>query len=207
MLLVCYNVCVYYTVYKITNIINNKIYIGFHSTNNLNDKYMGSGVLIKKSIKKYGIENFEKEILFVFDDKKLALKKEIELIEKLDTKYNLTRGGEGINGYFHTEETKRKIGDSLKGEKHPQFGKSPSEETKQKMSESHMGNKRRLGIPHSEESKKRISEANKGRLIIGRTLSEETKRKISESLKGRKLTEEHKIKLRKPKQRKNVKIF
>ena len=60
----------FYTIYKITNNVNGKYYIGKHQTKDLNDGYMGSGKFIKRAIEKYGVKNFTKEIIHVFDNEK-----------------------------------------------------------------------------------------------------------------------------------------
>ena len=52
----------YFTVYKITNLINNKIYIGVHKTNNLEDNYMGSSKILKQAIEKHKLISFKKRI-------------------------------------------------------------------------------------------------------------------------------------------------
>lgn len=89
----------FYTIYKTTNLINNKKYIGMHSTNNLNDNYLGSGKILQKAIKKYGKENFTKEILHIFDNFDDMTNKEREIINsdifESDEYYNLKEGGEG----------------------------------------------------------------------------------------------------------------
>jgi dissimilatory sulfite reductase (desulfoviridin) alpha/beta subunit len=58
---------IYYLVYKLTNLVNDKIYIGCHMTKNLDDGYMGSGKRLGYAKKKYGIENFQKEILSIHE--------------------------------------------------------------------------------------------------------------------------------------------
>lgn len=92
-----------YTIYKITNIVNNKVYIGKHETYDLDDGYMGSGKLLKHAQSKYGIESFKKEILYVFDTEHEMNAKEKELVTEefcLDkSSYNLCVGGQG--GFSH----------------------------------------------------------------------------------------------------------
>ena len=61
------NTLKYHYFYKITNNINGHFYYGVHNTNNINDGYMGSGTRLHYAYKKYGIENFSKEILKYFE--------------------------------------------------------------------------------------------------------------------------------------------
>ena len=93
--------------YKITNNINQKFYYGVHRTTNLDDGYMGSGTLISKAIKKYGVENFSKEILKYFDTQEEAYLYESQFINDDLVKnrmcYNVKPGGEGwcMNGRIY----------------------------------------------------------------------------------------------------------
>jgi hypothetical protein len=94
----------YHIVYKTTNIVNNKIYIGLHSTNNLNDNYIGSGKILKKAIKKYGKDKFVCEILYLYRTRDEARKKEAEIVttsfcNRPDT-YNLIEGGGGVGNQY-----------------------------------------------------------------------------------------------------------
>ncbi len=89
----------FYTIYKITNLINKNIYVGQHATTNIDDGYMGSGHGLLNAYKKYGVDNFYKEILFVFDNFEEMDNKEAEIvnedfIKRKDT-YNIVLGGTG----------------------------------------------------------------------------------------------------------------
>ena len=87
--------------YKITNNINGHYYYGIHSTNNINDGYMGSGKRLHYAYKKYGIENFTKEILKFFDSREEASIYESEMVTEQLVKnsdcYNCIVGGDNIN--------------------------------------------------------------------------------------------------------------
>lgn len=120
----------HYLVYQTTNLLNGKIYIGQHQTDNLNDGYIGSGVELNLDIEKFGKDNFKREILFDFDSFEEMDNKERELVNedfvaRPDT-YNLCVGGRDIRGNItflgkhHTEETRRKISEAKS--KNPQVG-------------------------------------------------------------------------------------
>lgn len=88
-----------YTVYRTVNQLNGMFYIGVHKTTNPNDDYLGSGKRLKFAIGKYGLENFQKEVLYSFETKEEAYSKEKELVTEdvLDSGacYNLKLGGDG----------------------------------------------------------------------------------------------------------------
>ena len=95
----------FYYLYKITNLVNNKIYVGVHKTNNLNDGYMGSGKVIKSAISKYGIDNFKKDILETFENLEAMYAREKEIVTDnfllREDVYNLRRGGTGGFDYIN----------------------------------------------------------------------------------------------------------
>jgi hypothetical protein len=97
----------FFTIYRITNKLNGKTYIGSHKTRILDDGYMGSGTLLKRAIKKYGVDNFEKEVLHIFGTSKEMYAKEAELVTEdhlMDgNTYNLKVGGFG--GFDYLNET------------------------------------------------------------------------------------------------------
>lgn len=163
-----------YYIYRITNLINGKTYIGQHKYKKLDDSYMGSGKILKQAIKKHGIENFKKEILYsriqyretADDMERFAIAKE-RAIGKAE--YNIASGGNG---------------GSWKGRRSGMKGKHLSEESRKKMSVAKKGHK------VSEKTRKKLALAN-----TGKHLSEETRKKLSESHKKKHPTEETRMKM------------
>lgn len=91
----------YHYFYKIINKLNGHFYYRIHSTNNLEDGYMGSGHRLHRAYKKYGIENFEKEIIKFFETREELVDYEIEVVtDELiqdENCYNIILGGEIFN--------------------------------------------------------------------------------------------------------------
>ena len=132
----------FYGIYKTTNKVNGKMYIGKHITNNLDDGYLGSGVVMQHAIKKYGEEAFEKQWLeFAENAEDLNYLERMyvdeEWLARPDT-YNLKLGGDGgwdyinnttpgiggkkLKGTKHSEDFKQKCRAAKEGRKNPMFG-------------------------------------------------------------------------------------
>lgn len=155
----------FYTIYRTTNLIDNKIYIGKHQTENLEDNYLGSGKYLLRAIKKYGRKTFIREILFVFDNEQDMNSKEKELVteefcSREDT-YNICPGGTGGWGYVNNNGLRglcnpEKISQTLKGRKNPHV----SERLRLWHKQGKVRYNTRTGQHHSEEAKRKIGLAN-----------------------------------------------
>ena len=173
----------YNYIYLITNKINSKIYIGKHSTDNLDDGYMGSGKLISKAIQKYGIENFTKEYLAFCDIEETLNYLERFYIKNYKAKdkeigYNLADGGDGCNywlGRHRTEETKKKISVNARNYQ--------TEETRIKISNSCKGMQNRKGSKVTDQTKQKMRVAHLNKKY--KPMSEEGKQNIREAIKGK----------------------
>lgn len=172
----------YYT-YKITNLINEKIYVGVHKTENLEDGYMGSGTVLNHAKTKYGIENFRKDILMFHENESdmfeiEALIVDQTFVDRKDT-YNLRLGGFGGWDYTNatmSKSTRQRIskagGNSVKNSNKPSKAIKRISEVSRKMWASE-GHKEYM----SQVIKSRIESGNFG--FHGKKHSEETKLKLS----------------------------
>jgi hypothetical protein len=95
----------HYLIYKITNRLDNKIYVGKHKTEDKNDDYFGSGLLLGRAVEKHGKENFVKEILFDLSSEEEMNRKEADIVDEdfvaRDDTYNIKLGGQGGFDYVH----------------------------------------------------------------------------------------------------------
>jgi hypothetical protein len=102
--------------YKTTCLITNRYYIGMHSTTNLEDGYMGSGTRLRRSIRKYGVENHKKEILEFFETRELLIEAEkkaitSDMINDVNC-MNLKPGGTG--GFSSKQQIENAIKSNIK---------------------------------------------------------------------------------------------
>lgn len=148
-------------IYKATNIVNRKIYIGKtigtlerRKRQHKNDAFTNmKQTYFCRAIRKHGWNSFEWETIEVSSDNTLLCQREIHWIKHFETNtkgYNLTTGGEGMSGWKITEAHRKKLSDTHKG------------------------------VKLSEEHKKRLSEVRMGRIV-----SEETRKKIGDSQRGK----------------------
>lgn len=171
-------------VYLTTNLKNGKRYIGKHS-GEIEDDYLGSGLLIRDAIKKYGRNNFTREILCFCKNSDEAYVKEKEYIAKYNAVqnssfYNIDDGGKGFSCGVNNPNVK----DKKYGVRNPFYGKHHTEEAKEKNRLAHLGeNSVWYGKHHTEETKQKISKANSGKnhYNYGGHLSNEHKDKLSAS--------------------------
>jgi group I intron endonuclease len=173
-------------VYITTNLINGKKYIGSHTKNN--PDYLGSGKWLKSAIKKYGRDNFKRQILWEGNEAYMREMEEYYIdyygAHVSDLFYNISNKGTGwVSGRLNPEASEKKKGNTYrKGKSSPSIsnklkGRTYSPETIAKMRASAQNRKA------SPETKAKMSSQRKGRV-----LTDEWKNNISNSLMGREIT-------------------
>jgi hypothetical protein len=159
--------------YKTTCLVTNRYYIGMHSADNLEDGYIGSGRRLRKSIRKYGIENHEKQILEFFENRDLLIEAEKVAItpEMLVDKNCMNLMGGGTGGFISDEQQRHRSICGGKAHKQKMFDDLEYrdvvvERLRNTMKKSHKEGKIKYntfeGKTHSEETKQKMSNSSKG---------------------------------------------
>lgn len=161
-------------IYKTTNLLNGKIYIGKRVYRKKDDDwYLGSGVYLNRAIKKYGRKNFRKEIIEWCNNKDYLCEREIYWINHFNSinskiGYNLSLGGDGGNV---GKEAYIKIGNKLRGKKKPkEFGQKVSKALSGKPKSKEHNEKVRqalLGIPRPKEVVEKMAKSIKSKYDNG----------------------------------------
>lgn len=170
-----------YTVYKITNIINGKTYIGVHKTQNPNDSYMGSGIAIVSAIRKYGKQNFIKDILLTTESKETAYALEYQLTENFEGRENYNKRRGGVGGF--TKDESHKGYEKVKSFIHVIGGKAAIRKMSRedRLRGAKAGGKANKGIKRTEKDKQHLRDywTPERRSELGRKISEaKMKKKI-----------------------------
>jgi len=165
----------FHFIYKTTNLLSGKYYIGMHSTDNLEDGYLGSGKRLRRSINKHGEENHRREILEFVDSREKLREREEEIVNLNEIAkekcMNLRVGGEGgLSGLSEQSISKIRKGasDFLKDKWNDEvYRKKISKLSAERMKQHHKDGKIKYDTftdkKHSEESKKLMSEKAKER--------------------------------------------
>lgn len=176
----------YGVIYKITNKLNDMIYIG-QTTRSLKVRFREhakAGCHLHNAIEKYGIDNFAIEVIEECKTKQELDEREIFWIAELKCRhpngYNLNNGGSGNAGFLQTEETRSKKSAIMKGKKSRFFGKRHTEESKLKIGASMTGEKNHFyGKHHTDEVRVKISSIRRNSTPYKNLLIELDKRKLS----------------------------
>lgn len=157
----------YHYVYKTTCVTTGRYYIGIHSTDNLEDGYLGSGRRLKYSINKHGKSNHKKEILEWLPDRESLRLREAELVTYVEISKELCMniaigGGKNANyGGYLTDEHKARIGEANSGENNGMYGRrfKMKKKHKLKIQEGLLSSKKLKESRTSKEFKDKISDA------------------------------------------------
>lgn len=172
----------FYIVYETTNTANSKTYIGVHRSETLDDNYLGSGLAIRRAVKKYGRHHFVRKNLAVFDSSEPMLWVEQLLVNpdwvKSSANYNMRVGGDGYEGSgfaaINTSGSNNKAGQchitrmklASNTEYAVEFSNRIKAGLRKKFPDGRPGNKGMLGRTVSEETRKKLSEATKRRYSV-----------------------------------------
>jgi group I intron endonuclease len=188
-----------FSIYVVTNKINNKKYIGLTKQNPAHNRWTqhksyhndaNKTKVFYRAIRKYGSKNFSFDVIYQSEDKEHSREMEIYFIKLYETMtrgYNMTEGGEGIWGYKMSKEARIKMSSKAKE-------RSAKPEWRRKQREMKLGKKR------SEEAKKKTSKTLRERYktqdhpTLGRKLSKDHKKKLSNAMMGVKKTKEEVLK-------------